>query len=81
MRKLKIIKIIYAVVAVIMFALLAIPAYAQMPEPDVVFGVQQVECYRHCLEANDDQLYLILGRIEYTVPPPPTMSPNPTSSA
>jgi hypothetical protein len=63
-------KWLIAGVICIFFVLLVsgIPVYAQIAEPDSVFGVQQIEAYRSVKELNDT-LFLVLGRIEYTVPP------------
>ena len=63
-------KWVIAGIFAILFVLLltVVPVYAQISEPDGVFGVQQIECYRSVRELND-QLYIVLGRIEYTIPP------------
>jgi len=45
------------------------PVYAQMPEPDSSFTIDQVEVYRHAGGEANDQLWLISGTIEYATTP------------
>lgn len=60
-----------AITLLVIMLLLWLPAFsvfAQVKEPDSYFDVQQVEVYRNVLEIGD-QLYLITGRVEYTMHP------------
>jgi len=61
--------ILTAIIASLLLSpLVAMPAQAQVAEPDGAFSISSVEVYRHCQELND-QLYLITATIENTTTP------------
>ena len=61
-------RILGACLAAIVVAMSALPAFAQIHEPDVAFEIIQVEAYESVLE-EDDQLYIFTHNSDYLVTP------------
>jgi len=57
------------VLVVVLLSFIALPAFAQIGEPDAGFVIDQVEVYRDADGEEDSQLWLITATIEYNTTP------------